>query len=55
VARKGLVRDRASADFYQGKIAACRYFFANEVTRIPQLCNVCLTDTSFVEARPEWL
>jgi alkylation response protein AidB-like acyl-CoA dehydrogenase len=53
-ARRGLERDRASADFYRGKLAAARWFFANELVRVPALCDICLTDTSFVEARPEW-
>ena len=53
-ARRGLERDRASADFYRGKIAAARWFFANELPRVSTLCDICLTDASFVEARPEW-
>ena len=53
-ARRGLERDRTSIDFYRGKIAAARWFFANELVRVPTLCDICLTDASFVEARPEW-
>jgi butyryl-CoA dehydrogenase len=53
-ARRGLERDRTSAHFYRGKIAAARWFFANELVRVPTLCDICLTDSSFVEARPEW-
>jgi butyryl-CoA dehydrogenase len=53
-ARRGLERDRASPNFYRGKIAAARWFFANELVRVPTLCDICLTDASFVEARPEW-
>jgi hypothetical protein len=52
-ARRGLERDRSS-DFYRGKIAAARWFFANELVRVPILCDICLNDASFLEARAGW-
>jgi butyryl-CoA dehydrogenase len=53
-ARAGLERDRASADFYRGKIAAARYWLATELPRIPQLARLSLEDDSFLTANPEW-
>ncbi|MFL5366477.1 MAG: acyl-CoA dehydrogenase [Myxococcales bacterium] len=52
-ARRGV--DKASADFYRGKIAAAQWFFANQLARVPTLCDVCLNDRSFLDARQEWL
>jgi butyryl-CoA dehydrogenase len=54
-ARAGMEKDRASADFYRGKLSAARYFLATEVPRIPQLARLCLEDDSFLATRPEWL
>ena len=53
-AREGLRRDPASSDFYQGKIAAARYWFGTEVPRIDQLCALCRTDDSYAAMQPEW-
>jgi len=53
-AHEGLRRDPASADFYRGKIAAARYWFATEVPRIDQLCALCRSDDSYVAMQPEW-
>jgi butyryl-CoA dehydrogenase len=54
-AREGLRRDPASSDFYQGKLAAARYWFATEVPRIDQLCALCRSpDDSYASMRPEW-
>ncbi|MFL5388016.1 MAG: acyl-CoA dehydrogenase [Myxococcales bacterium] len=52
-ARRGV--DKASADFYRGKIAAAQWFFANQLARVPTLCEICLNDRSFLDARQEWL
>ncbi|MFL5429232.1 MAG: acyl-CoA dehydrogenase [Myxococcales bacterium] len=52
-ARRGV--DKASADFYRGKIAAAQWFFANQLARVPTLCDICLNDRSFLDARQEWL
>ena len=54
-AREGLRRDPASSDFYRGKLAAARYWFATEVPRIDQLCALCRSpDDSYSTMRPEW-
>jgi alkylation response protein AidB-like acyl-CoA dehydrogenase len=54
-AREGLRRDPASSDFYRGKLAAARYWFATEVPRIDQLCALCRSpDDSYASMRPEW-
>jgi Acetyl-CoA dehydrogenase C-terminal like/Acyl-CoA dehydrogenase, C-terminal domain len=54
-ASEGLKRDPASSDFYQGKLAAARYWFATEVPRIDQLCALCRSpDDSYSAMRPEW-
>ncbi|MFL5405788.1 MAG: acyl-CoA dehydrogenase [Myxococcales bacterium] len=52
-ARRGV--EKASADFYRGKIAAAQWFFANQLARVPTLCDICLNDRSFLDARQEWL
>src|SRR3954467_9040957 len=52
-ARRGV--DKASADFYRGKIAGAQWFFANQLARVPTLCEICLNDRSFLDARQEWL
>jgi len=54
-ARRGLERDKGSSDFYRGKIAAAQWFFANQLARVPGLCQICLNDRSFLDARQEWL
>jgi len=54
-AREGLRRDPASSDFYRGKLAAARYWFATEVPRIDQLCALCRSaDDSYATMRAEW-
>jgi alkylation response protein AidB-like acyl-CoA dehydrogenase len=54
-AREGLRRDPASSDFYKGKLAAARYWFATEVPRIDQLCALVRSpDDSYSSMRPEW-
>jgi len=54
-ASEGLKRDPASSDFYRGKLAAARYWFATEVPRIDQLCALCRSpDDSYSSMRPEW-
>ncbi|MGZ6142644.1 MAG: acyl-CoA dehydrogenase C-terminal domain-containing protein, partial [Myxococcales bacterium] len=46
----------ADADFYRGKLAACRYFFRWELPRIgPQLALLDSLDTTCLEAQPAWL
>jgi alkylation response protein AidB-like acyl-CoA dehydrogenase len=43
-------------DFYQGKLAACRYFFACELPKTAHLFGLVESlDASAVEARPAWL
>ena len=54
-ASEGLRRDPSSSDFYRGKLAAARYWFATEVPRIDQLCALCRSaDDSYATMRPEW-
>jgi butyryl-CoA dehydrogenase len=44
------------ADFYRGKLAACRYFFRWELPRIgPQLALLDSLDSTCLEAQPAWL
>jgi len=44
------------ADFYRGKLAACRYFFRWELPRIaPQLALLDSLDATCLEAQPAWL
>ena len=46
----------ADADFYRGKLAACRYFFHWELPRIrPQLALLDSLDPTCLEAQPDWL
>jgi acetyl-CoA dehydrogenase-like protein/acyl-CoA dehydrogenase-like protein len=46
----------ADADFYRGKLAACRYFFRWELPRIgPQLALLDSLDSTCLEAQPAWL
>jgi alkylation response protein AidB-like acyl-CoA dehydrogenase len=46
----------ADADFYLGKLAACRYFFRWELPRIgPQLELLDSLDSTCLEAQPAWL
>ncbi len=46
----------ANADFYNGKLAACRYFFRWELPRIgPQLTLLDSLDSTCLEAQPAWL
>jgi alkylation response protein AidB-like acyl-CoA dehydrogenase len=42
-------------DFYQGKLQACRYFYAWELPKIgPQLDLLGRLDTTTLDMRPEW-
>lgn len=44
------------ADFYRGKLAACRYFFRWELPRIgPQLALLDALDTTCLDAQASWL
>ena len=44
------------ADFYQGKLAAWRYFFRSELPRIgPQLALLDSLDSTCLEVQPAWL
>jgi alkylation response protein AidB-like acyl-CoA dehydrogenase len=44
------------ADFYRGKLAACRYFFRWELPRIgPQLALLDSLDSTSLETQPAWL
>ncbi len=44
------------ADFYRGKLAACRYFFRWELPRTgPQLALLDSLDSTCLEAQPAWL
>ncbi|HYS07949.1 MAG TPA: acyl-CoA dehydrogenase [Myxococcales bacterium] len=46
----------ADADFYRGKLAACRYFFRWELPRIgPQLALLDSLDSTVLETQPAWL
>ena len=46
----------ADADFYRGKLAACRYFFRWELPRVaPQLALLDSLDSTCLEAEPAWL
>ncbi|HYY52980.1 MAG TPA: acyl-CoA dehydrogenase, partial [Myxococcales bacterium] len=46
----------ADADFYRGKLAACRYFFRWELPHIgPQLDLLDSLDSTCLEAQPAWL
>jgi hypothetical protein len=49
---RGTDRD---ADFYQGKLQACRYFYTWELPRIgPQLDLLGRLDTTTLDMRAEW-
>ena len=51
----GLGRDPASADFYRGKLAAARYWFATELPRVDQLAALCRAgDDSYGSMHPDW-
>ena len=56
-ATRGLKSARGGdADFYRGKLAACRYFFRWELPRIgPQLALLDSLDSTCLEAQPAWL
>ena len=44
------------ADFYNGKLAACRYFFRWELPRIgPQLELLDSLDSTCLDVQPAWL
>jgi len=44
------------ADFYNGKLAACRYFFRWELPKIgPQLSLLDSLDSTTVDTNPAWL
>jgi len=46
----------SDADFYRGKLAACRYFFRWELPRIgPQLALLDSLDSTCLDAQPAWL
>ena len=57
--RQAMAATRAAgrdADFYRGKLAACRYFFRWELPRIgPQLALLDSLDATCLEAQPAWL
>jgi hypothetical protein len=49
---RGIDRD---ADFYQGKLQACRYFYTWELPKIgPQLDLLGRLDTTTLDMRPDW-
>jgi butyryl-CoA dehydrogenase len=46
----------ADADFYEGKLAACRWFFACELPKTEHLFRLAeRLEPTAVEARPDWL
>ena len=46
----------ADADFYEGKLAACRFFFAYELPKVAHLFALAeRMEPAAAEARPEWL
>ena len=46
----------ADADFYRGKLAACRYFFRWELPRTgPMLALLDSLDSTCLETQPAWL
>lgn len=48
-------QDTADADFYQGKLQACRYFFNWEVPKIaPQLDLLASIDTTALDMQDSW-
>jgi butyryl-CoA dehydrogenase len=40
-AREGMAKGKEADDFYRGKLAAAQYWYATEMTRIPQLIALC--------------
>jgi butyryl-CoA dehydrogenase len=43
-------------DFYEGKLAACRFFFAHELPRVVHLFGLAeRMEPTAAQARPEWL
>lgn len=58
-ASAGLTRDNISqeqADFYRGKLAACRYFQAHEMGRIPHWLELfSRMDRTVLDTDPDWL
>jgi Acetyl-CoA dehydrogenase C-terminal like len=61
--RQAIVAERAlaaapgaDADFYLGKLAACRWFFAWELPKTAHLFGLTeRLEATAVEARPSWL
>ena len=54
VAKEALTAGKGSENFYRGKLAATQYWFAAEVTRIPQLVELCRSgDDSYAAMKPE--
>jgi butyryl-CoA dehydrogenase len=41
VAKEALQRGAADADFYEGKLCAAQYWFANELPRVAHLASLC--------------
>ena len=56
-ATRGLARgvEGEGADFYRGKLAAARYWYANELPRAALLvARIREADGSYAEAKAEW-
>lgn len=54
-ARRGLAQSPVAEDFYRGKLAAARYWFANELPRAGELvARIRAGDRAYADAKAEW-
>jgi hypothetical protein len=56
-AREALARGAGDrAGFYHAKLCAAQYWFATEVSRVPQLAALCASgEDSYARLDPDWL
>ncbi len=55
IAREALVRGAAEADFYEGKVCACQYWFATELPRALHLAGLCRSgEDSYARMQSSW-
>jgi butyryl-CoA dehydrogenase len=55
VAAASLDLDSADADFYRGKLQACRYFFRWELPKVEQQLELLASiDTTTLDMRDAW-
>jgi butyryl-CoA dehydrogenase len=55
LAKEGLARGGAEADFYEGKLCAAQYWIHTELPRVAQLASLCRSgEDSYARMKDSW-